>query len=209
MAKHAHSTPMPAESNSDASQLNRRAALMALPAISGFAALAAAASRAQPVSAIDAGIERLKAARAEIDANEARLNSLYKTVDLPDWRVVNYMKNGKPVYANTAADIRQHWTPLAMFHGVKEIEQLVAEKTAALESAKADRAKVEDDCGLTALEERGEALYHAYDAAIDDLLSVKPATLAEARRKIDALFPAVVNLLTEKGEAERIFRALV
>lgn len=213
MAKHAHSTPMPAESNTDASQLNRRAALMALPAISGFAALEAAAARAAPASGLDAAIARLEAATAALKACEALSWRLEEGIE--DIVSVSMGKNnrGQDVRAYSEVEIHRHLDAGVEFWGPdSNYKKYLDAKITEFREARETRLKAERDSGLTACLGRLEVISAEHDTAFDDLMAIKPTSVGEARRKIAAAMEPLTARLYGNSDQEDIadiLRALV
>ena len=213
MAKHAHSTPVPAESNTDAPQLNRRAALMALPVISGFAALEAAAARAAPAFGLDAAIARMEAATAALKACEALSCRLSAGID--DIVSVSMGKNnrGQDVRVYSEAEIHRHLDAGVEFWGPdSNAKKRLDAKIAEFREASEARLKAERDSGLTACLERLEVISAEHDTAFDDLMAIKPTSVGEARRKIAAAMEPLTNRLYGNSDQEDIadiLRALV
>ncbi|MCR6660512.1 MAG: hypothetical protein NVV72_14645 [Asticcacaulis sp.] len=198
MAANAHSTPVPAVSISDASHLNRRTALMALPAISGVAALEAAAARAAPPTGMDAAIARLEAAQAALKACEALCQRLSDGID--DIVSVSMGKNnrGQEVRAYSESEIHRHLDAGVEFWGPdSNAKKYLDTKIAEFREVRDARLKVERDSGLTACLDRLESLGTEHDAAVEALLAIKPASLGEARRKIATLAEPLATLLAE------------
>ena len=211
MAEHAHSTTVPVMSNPDKSTLNRRTALLAMPALSGLALLAATA-RASPVFDIDQAIERLNTAMSALEACEAESWRLDDALASFASVVIGKSHLGEEIHAYSEHEIQNFMGKAAEFWGPGSApQQRLDAKIAEFREAREARLKAERDSGLTECLDRLGAICIEYDAAFDALIGLTPTTLNEARRKMAALAEPLGRRMLDcdSDEAAEILRSLV